>query len=103
MVDRVFNDQWTILIVITALLLGIAEIGYRFRLCVCIKRRTKLAGARLAVCRERAGIARVAPRFHFAMAVGRYETRRDLVLKEANAVGTTWLRADCCRRRIARP
>jgi hypothetical protein len=27
------------------------------------------------------------------MAVGRYETRRSLVLAEANAIGTTWLRA----------
>lgn len=31
--------------------------------------------------------------FTFAMAVGRYDTRRGLVLKEANAIGTTYLRA----------
>ena len=31
--------------------------------------------------------------FTFAMAVGRYETRRTLVLTEANAIGTTCLRA----------
>ena len=31
--------------------------------------------------------------FTFSMAVGRYENRRDLVLKEANAIGTTYLRA----------
>jgi hypothetical protein len=31
--------------------------------------------------------------FSFTMAVGRYETRRDLVVEEANAIGTTWLRA----------
>jgi hypothetical protein len=31
--------------------------------------------------------------FSFSMAVGRYETRRNLVLAEANAIGTTWLRA----------
>jgi hypothetical protein len=29
--------------------------------------------------------------FTFAMAVGRYEARRDLVVKEANAIGTTFL------------
>lgn len=26
------------------------------------------------------------------MALNRYDTRRDLVVKEANALGTTWLR-----------
>ncbi len=30
----------------------------------------------------------------FAQASGRYDTRRELVVKEANAIGTTWLRAD---------
>jgi len=30
--------------------------------------------------------------FSFSMAVGRYEGRRQLVIREANAIGTTWLR-----------
>jgi hypothetical protein len=30
----------------------------------------------------------------FAQAAGRYDTRRGLVVKEANSIGTTWLRAD---------
>ncbi|MES2644608.1 MAG: hypothetical protein V4850_34290 [Myxococcota bacterium] len=32
--------------------------------------------------------------FSFSMAVARFETRRDLVLEEADAIGTTFLRAD---------
>jgi uncharacterized membrane protein YtjA (UPF0391 family) len=32
--------------------------------------------------------------FSFAMAVSRYELRKSLVLKEANAIGTTYLRTD---------
>lgn len=32
--------------------------------------------------------------FTFSLALGRYDDRRTLVLKEANALGTTWLRAD---------
>ncbi|MFI8716775.1 hypothetical protein ACIGHF_02645 [Stenotrophomonas sp. NPDC077464] len=32
--------------------------------------------------------------FTFSLALGRYDDRRELVLKEANALGTTWLRAD---------
>lgn len=31
--------------------------------------------------------------FTFSLAVDRYETRRALVLEEANAIGTAWLRA----------
>ena len=31
--------------------------------------------------------------FTFSLVLGRYDTRRDLVLREANAIGTTWLRA----------
>ena len=30
----------------------------------------------------------------YAQAQGRYDARRALVVKEANAIGTTWLRAD---------
>jgi len=32
--------------------------------------------------------------FTFSLALNRYEARRDLVLQEANAIGTTWLRAE---------
>ena len=32
--------------------------------------------------------------FTFSLALGRYDERRNLVVKEANAIGTTWLRAD---------
>lgn len=31
--------------------------------------------------------------FTFSMAVSRYDLRKDLVVKEANAIGTTWLRS----------
>lgn len=32
--------------------------------------------------------------FTFAMAVARYDARREMVLQEANTIGTTYLRAD---------
>ena len=93
MVDRVFNDQWTILVVITALLIGIAETGYRLGLRLHKAkdeaRRSQIGGVQGAVL----GLLGLLLGFTFAMAVGRYDTRRDLVLQEANAVGTTWLRA----------
>ncbi len=33
----------------------------------------------------------------FSQAEGRYDTRRELVVNEANAIGTTWLRAEQLR------
>lgn len=32
--------------------------------------------------------------FTFSLALGRYDSRRELVVQEANALGTTWLRTD---------
>src|SRR5688572_24104962 len=93
MVDRVFNDQWTLLFFIAVLLLGAAEVGYRDGLRLYKARdearRSQIGGVQGAVL----GLLGLLLGFTFAMAVGRYDTRRDLVLKEANAVGTTWLRA----------
>lgn len=93
MVDRVFNDQWTLLFVITTLLLGVAEAGYwcglRLHKARDEARRSQIGGVQGAVL----GLLGLLLGFTFAMAVQRYDTRRDLVLKEANAVGTTWLRA----------
>src|ERR1700753_3573722 len=31
--------------------------------------------------------------FTFSMAVSRYDARKELIVKEANAIGTTWLRS----------
>ncbi len=93
MVDKIVNDQWTLLLVITALLLVVAEIGYRCGLRLHKARddarRSQIGGVQGAVL----GLLGLLLGFTFAMAVQRYDTRRDLVLKEANAVGTTWLRA----------
>jgi len=93
MLDAIFNNQWTLLFVVIALLLGLAEVGYRIGLHLYKTkdeaRRSQIGGVRGAVL----GLLGLLLGFTFAMAVGRYETRRDLVLKEANAIGTTWLRA----------
>jgi len=93
MLDIIFNNQWTLLFVVIALLLAAAEVGYRIGLHLYKTkdeaRRSQIGGVRGAAL----GLLGLLLGFTFAMAVGRYETRRDLVLKEANAVGTTWLRA----------
>lgn len=91
---RIFVNQWLVLIIVTLMLLLLAEAGYRLGL--GSRRRNpdvakdhggSVQGAVL-------GLLGLLLGFSFAMAVGRYEARRDLVLQEANSIGTTWLRAD---------
>jgi hypothetical protein len=52
-------------------------------------RRSQISGVQAAVL----GMLGLLLGFTFAMGVNRYDARRALVLKEANAIGTTWLRA----------
>lgn len=52
-------------------------------------RRSQIGGVQGAVL----GLLGLLLGFTFSMAVNRFELRRDLVLKEANTIGTTWLRA----------
>ena len=89
----IFGHEWTILLVVGVLLLVIAEAGHRVGLRLYASkdeaRRSQISGVQGAVF----GLLGLLIGFTFAMAVGRYETRRDLVLKEANAIGTTFLRA----------
>lgn len=90
---RAFADQWTLFVLVTALLLVLAEVGYRLGRGLHAARdeprRSQIGVVQGAVL----GMMGLLLGFTFSMAVTRYDTRRDLVLKEANAVGTTWLRA----------
>lgn len=87
------GNQWVFAITIAVVLLGLAELGYRIGLRLFAAkdeaRRSQIGGVQGAVL----GLLGLLLGFTFSMAVNRYETRRDLVLQEANTVGTTWLRA----------
>lgn len=89
-----FGNQWAFSVAIAVLLLGIAEAGYRIGLRLFNARdearRSQISGVQGAVL----GLLGLLLGFTFSMAVSRFEERRDLVLLEANAIGTTWLRAD---------
>lgn len=90
----ILGNQWAFAVVIAALLLGISEGGYRVGLRLFSARdearRSQISGVQGAML----GLLGLLLGFTFSMAVNRFETRRDLVLTEANAIGTTWLRAD---------
>jgi len=73
--------------------MGIAERGFRFGLRLYASqdeaRKAQISGIQGAVL----GLLALLLGFTFAMAVNRYEARRELVVKQANAIGTTFLRA----------
>jgi hypothetical protein len=93
MLDNIFNNQWSLLILVIVLLFTLAEAGYlaglRLHKTKDEAHRSQIGGVQGAVL----GLLGLLLGFTFSMAVGRHDTRRDLVLKEANAVGTAWLRA----------
>lgn len=86
-------NQWIFSLTVAAVLLGISEFGFRIGLRLFVAkneaRRSQISGVQGAVL----GLLGLLLGFTFSMALNRYELRRDLVLKEANAIGTTWLRA----------
>jgi hypothetical protein len=89
----IFRNQWMFGLFVAAVLLGLAELGYRVGLRLFAAkdeaRRSQISGVQGAIL----GLLGLLLGFTFSMAVNRYETRRALVLQEANAVGTAWLRA----------
>lgn len=89
----IFQNQLLVLIIVALLLLTIAEAGFHRGMKLFVahdeKRKAQISGVHGAVL----GMLGLLLGFTFSMAVSRYENRRDLVLQEANAIGTTYLRA----------
>ena len=90
---RIFGSQLAVFFIVIALMLAFAEIGFRLGLRLHAShdeaRKGQIGGIQGAVL----GLLGLLLGFTFAMAVQRYDTRRGLVLQEANAIGTTYLRA----------
>ena len=86
-------DEAVVAIVFTTVLLAAVEVAYR------LGRRSRGAhdearGRHIAAIRGvMLGLLSLLLGFTFSMAVERYSVRRDLVVKEANAIETTWFRA----------
>jgi hypothetical protein len=91
---RLVPSQWVLFLIATVLLTALAELGFRLGLPLHAahdeSRRSQISGLQGALL----GLLGLLLGFTFAMAVARYDARRDLVVKEANAIGTTFLRAD---------
>jgi hypothetical protein len=94
MSELIFHDNWLIFIgLVVILLVAVLELTYRFGGPLVKHFETDdemwnaLQTGLLALVAFMMG-------FSFAQAQGRYDARRELVVQEANAIGTTWLRAD---------
>jgi hypothetical protein len=89
---RVFGHQGLLAAIVTGVLVGSGEFGYRrgrrLRTAANEPRRSQIAGVQAAVL----GLLGLLLGFTFSMAVDRYDNRRGLVLKEAQTVKTAWLR-----------
>jgi hypothetical protein len=82
-----------IALVILVALLAAATIGYRGNLWLLHRRGETEAESHDHLLSAVLGLLALLLGFTFSLALNRYEARRDLVVQEANAIGTTWLRA----------
>ena len=93
LIVRIFGNELAVFLLIIVLMLAFAEIGFRLGLRLHATndaaRKGQIGGIQGAVL----GLLGLLLGFTFAMAVQRYDTRRGLVVQEANALGTTYLRA----------
>jgi hypothetical protein len=91
--SRVLAQEWAVLLCTAALLLVLSEAGFRFGLRLHAAhdeaRKKQIGGIQGAVL----VLVGLLLGFTMAMAVNRYDLRRDLVVKQANAISTTFLRA----------
>jgi len=86
---------WVVFVSVTLFLLTAAEIAYHVGSASRRKHGdVKLSGHAGGIQGAVLGLLGLLLGFSFAMAIGRHETRRQLVIEEANSIGTTWLRAD---------
>ncbi len=87
------TNEWVIYVLSIAILLGCDELGYRVG--NRVHAQEKPGGLPLIAALQAAtfGLLALLIGFTFSMALTRFEQRKALVLEEANAIGTTALRA----------
>ena len=96
MLDQIFgrlsSSQWVVFLILVILLIGLSELAWRIG---------TARGQKKSDAEKDSGIVRSAVLallglllgFSFAVAAARHEARRELLVEEANSIGTTALRA----------
>jgi hypothetical protein len=90
---RIFANELAVFVLIMVLMLAFAEVGFRLGLPLHATKDVARKGQIGPIQGAVLGLLGLLLGFTFAMAVERFETRRGLVVHEANAIGTTYLRA----------
>lgn len=93
--DRLFFDEWIVFALPGAVLLLCAEVGFRLGRRAYDThpenhgaRQGAVSGVQTAIL----GLLGLLLGFTFALATARYDVRRELIVKDANAIGTAYLR-----------
>jgi hypothetical protein len=89
----IFSSQLHVLLIVAALLIILAELGFRSAFLQRPRAEDKYLEHIGTIHGAVLGLLALLLGFTFAMVVQRYDLRRDLVVEEANAIGTTFLRA----------
>jgi hypothetical protein len=85
--------QWVLFLATVVLVLISVEIGHRLGDRRRAKPEHEPEGPLNAMVAATLGLLAFLLAFTFSLAASRFDTRKDLVLEEANAIGTAWLRA----------
>jgi len=90
--SQIFSNQWIVFAALVVLLVGLSEFGWRVGVAHSRAKPEKIkdGGSVPAAVLTLLGLLLG---FSFAMAVSRYEARRDLVIQEANSIDKTARRA----------
>jgi hypothetical protein len=91
--DKILSSDWIVFLGIAVLLSLATELGFRFGRCRTPERRKAFQGQSSSLQGALLGLLGLLLGFTFAMAVSRFEARKQLALDEANGIGTVWLRA----------
>ena len=86
------TDAWVIQILFLGLMLVGVEVGFRFGRRTAAKTDEQVKPQISVVEGSLVGVLGLLLAFTMSMAVARFEVRKQLVLDEANAIGTSWLR-----------
>ena len=86
------GNEWVLLLVFLAGILAVGEVGFRLGRRADASLREKAKSQVTAVEAGLLGILGLLLAFTMSMAVSRFEIRKQLVLEEANAIGTSYLR-----------
>ena len=93
--ERVYSiPSWQLAITLFVILLGGMFIGFLLGKNAARHGEQEAGAADSAVKGAVAGLAALLLAFSFSLAAGRYDQRNTLVLREANSIRDTWLRAD---------